>query len=152
MQGDQIQAYHSTQELFRSASEFHDLWMTGSEGEEIQFEIPILPDMYGITPLDICLGINKHRAADKKIFWRASDSIVEQSENVAMAEVIFSNIKNYGIMHSSALINEAIIKARASKILFNHIWTSSLEFTLWLRFPLISGWAGFEWFKLQSEL
>ena len=28
-----------------------------------------------------------------------------------MAEVIFENIKNYGIMHSSMLINEALIEA-----------------------------------------
>ena len=28
-----------------------------------------------------------------------------------MAEVIFDNIKNYGIMQSSSLINEAIIEA-----------------------------------------
>ena len=85
--------------------------MLGTEGIEHSFEIPILPDMYGITPLDICLGINKHRAADQNIFWRTEDSVnlVKSTENLAMAEVIFSNIKNYGIMHSSALINEAII-------------------------------------------
>ena len=69
--------------------------------------------MYGITPLDICLGINTHRASDEKQFFRtaASVEVVKTSENTAMAEVIFSNLKHYGNMHSSSLINEAIIGA-----------------------------------------
>lgn len=69
--------------------------------------------MYGITPLDICLGINVHRASDEKQFFRtaASVEVVQTSENTAMAEVIFSYLKSYGMMQSSSLINEAIIQA-----------------------------------------
>ena len=69
--------------------------------------------MYGTTPLDICLGVTKFRKADLKIF-RVDESAadeVQASENAAMAEVIFDHLKNYGIMHSSTLINEAIIEA-----------------------------------------
>ena len=33
--------------------------------EGTQFEIPILPDMYGVTPLDMCLGINRHTFAEE---------------------------------------------------------------------------------------
>ena len=69
--------------------------------------------MYGTTPLDICLGISKLRKADLDVY-RKDESATEEvfaSENAAMAEVIFDNIKNYGIMQSSMLINEAIIEA-----------------------------------------
>ena len=38
-------------------------------------------------------------------------SEIEATENEAMAEVIFKNLKDYGFMHSSHLINEAIIQA-----------------------------------------
>ena len=34
---------------------------------------------------------------------------IKATENEAMAEVIFKNLKEYGFMHSSQLINEAII-------------------------------------------
>ena len=72
-----------------------------------------MPDMYGITPLDICLGISTHREADKEIFRRdeSAESEIFASENAAMAEVIFDNLKNYGFMQSSTLINEALIEA-----------------------------------------
>ena len=39
----------------------------------LSFEIPILPDMYGTTPLDICLGINTHRVADSRVFYVDAD-------------------------------------------------------------------------------
>ena len=67
--------------------------------------------MFGTTPLDICLAINKHRKADELVF--STDSVnmkeIKATENEAMAEVIFKYIKEYGFMQSSQLINEAII-------------------------------------------
>lgn len=59
--------------------------------------------MYGTTPLDICLGINTHRKADSRVFYvdEEVEKEIRESENTAMAELIFSNIKNYGFMHSS---------------------------------------------------
>lgn len=93
----------------------HDLGLEGEHGISRQLEIPILPDMHGTTPLDICLAINTHRKADKIVFIQHTDSDImdeiKATENEAMAEVIFKNIKEYGFMHSSQLINESIIQA-----------------------------------------
>ena len=87
--------------------------INGAQGETTKFEIPILPDMYGTTPLDICLAINKQRDADRLVFSKNEDEMnaITASENEAMAEVIFNNIKDYGFMHSSQLINEGVIQA-----------------------------------------
>ena len=75
--------------------------------------MPILPDMYGSTPLDYALGKAKQRVADMLIFYSSEKNLdlVESTENVAMAEVIFSYLSEYGFMHSSSLVNEAIINA-----------------------------------------
>jgi len=35
----------------------------------------------------------------------------QETQNIAMAEVIIDSIKEYGIMHSSNIINESLIKA-----------------------------------------
>ena len=37
--------------------------------EGVSFEIPILPDMYGYNPLDICLGITQQEKEFKNIFF-----------------------------------------------------------------------------------
>ena len=91
------------------------MWITGDEDQVdgVSLEIPILPDMYGATPLDLCLGKTKKRKADELIFSDSSKNVelVESNENSAMAEVIFSYLCEYGFMHSSSLINEAIIHA-----------------------------------------
>ena len=67
--------------------------------------------MYGADPIEICFGHNKKREAGELIFYESevNRQIVEQTENFAMAEVIFSHIKDYGLMSSSMFINEAII-------------------------------------------
>lgn len=69
--------------------------------------------MYGTTPLDICLAINTQRKADRVVFFidKENESVIRATENEAMAEVIFKYIQEYGFMHSSQLINEAIIRA-----------------------------------------
>ena len=76
-------------------------------------EIPILPDMYGQTPLDMCLGINKHRRNEDKIYEKRELKTEETSSarNEALAEVIFHYIKDYSYMHSSQIIHESLIQA-----------------------------------------
>ena len=54
-QNDQIEAYNDCRALFKVASEEQDLDIAGVRA--CKFEIPILPDMYGFTVLDYCLGI-----------------------------------------------------------------------------------------------
>ena len=45
-----------TTDLFEIAKEpFGELW----DDENITFEVPILPDRYGLTPIDLCLGIRR---------------------------------------------------------------------------------------------
>ena len=69
--------------------------------------------MYGADPIEICFGQNRKREAGLFVFHEDEFNrrITEQTENMAMAEVIFSYIKDYGLMSSSMFINEAIIKA-----------------------------------------
>ena len=73
------------------------------------FEVPILPDIYGLTPLDICLGIKK--GADPHKFIEKLPETEEETENLAMIEEIFRGIKDYGFLHSSHFIMDAIIIA-----------------------------------------
>ena len=44
--------------LFQLAEKHQDLEITGAD-EGCHFEVPILPDVFGKTPLDICLGLEK---------------------------------------------------------------------------------------------
>ena len=75
--------------------------------DECSFEIPILPDIYGKTVLDYCLGIDSEPISDifkeKK---RTAEKLqkLSNSENKPMAELILREIKNYGFMHSSFFI------------------------------------------------
>ena len=61
----------------------------------------------------MCLGINIHRCNedivyDKKVQKRKD---LPDVTNEAMAEIIFSNILEYGYMHSSQIIHEAVLDA-----------------------------------------
>lgn len=59
------------------------------------------------------MAIFKHRIEDEKVF-KFDQNVktnVIATENIAMAEVIIDSIKDYGIMHSSNIINESLIKA-----------------------------------------
>ena len=69
--------------------------------------------MFGQTPLDMCLGINVHRVNEIFVFKykEVKDKDLTKVTNEAMAEIIFSNIKNYSYMHSSQIIHESIIQA-----------------------------------------
>ena len=92
-------------DLFKIASEKKVLDLTGDQHleEGTVFEIPILPDIYGQTPLDMCLGINQHRENEKLIYLFKDQDLVQlkSATNETMAEIIFNNIKEYSYMHSS---------------------------------------------------
>lgn len=69
--------------------------------------------MHGFTPLDIAMGVSKVRTNAQKIFKHSKGAVAQMkhSENLAMANVIFSKISEYSFMHSSHQITEAIIEA-----------------------------------------
>ena len=117
MSNDQIRAIDAMKDLFKVANLKKQLWITGAD-DGCSFEVPILPDIYGNTPLDICLGIvNRSRKGDKsksgKIFKTDKDNQddITATENLAMVEVIFCSIKDYGFLHSSHFITDAVIEA-----------------------------------------
>ena len=62
---DHVKNSEAVEEFFKVASEgieFAIVGMTDSMAEDkIKLEIPILPDMYGTTPLDISLAISIQR-------------------------------------------------------------------------------------------
>ena len=76
------------------------------------FEVPILPDRYGNTALDYVLGI-RETIQYNKIFVSINESAEDllKSENFAMAEAIFRGITDYGFMHSSFYVKDAVIEA-----------------------------------------
>lgn len=92
--------------------------MLGIEGKEVSFEIPILQDKFGNTPLDICLDIKQLSKHEYDMFEHKDNNDVNigKSLNTAIAELIFGHIKGYGIMHSSFCLNHAIIKAIEIKL------------------------------------
>ena len=67
--------------------------------------------MYGYTALDFCMGIKKNLSRENSVFYAQSDEDNSGSLNYAMAEVIFMGIKEYGFMHSSYQVTEALILA-----------------------------------------
>ena len=60
---DQVEASNACRMLFEVASDEHDLDITGTKS--CSFEIPILPDIYGFTVLDYCLGTDRDQHEKK---------------------------------------------------------------------------------------
>ena len=83
--------------------------ITGVSEDGCTFEVPILPNIYGRTPLDICLKIAKK--ADPNKFIEQLPEKENDNENLAMAEEIFRGIKDYGFLHSSHFLTDSIIDA-----------------------------------------
>ena len=74
----------------------------------------MIQDIYGITPLDSCLGKIVWRSDYKGIFYSpTTEELALQTEvkNKTMASVIFSYIQDYSFMHMSsvAAISNAVI-------------------------------------------
>lgn len=74
--------------------------------------MPILPDIYGLTPLHNCYGIEEiiERKGFNGIFKPVKTS-EEKTKNFAMGDLIFKSIADYGLMHSSFYLCEPILKA-----------------------------------------
>lgn len=70
---DHVKSRDATELIFQTAQKKHDLKIIGVNPLEFPdgtpFEIPVLPDMYGSTPLDICLAISEHRNAEAIVFY-----------------------------------------------------------------------------------
>ena len=80
----------------------------------MSLEIPILPDMYGVDPIEFCLSLNLRRVTAEKHIFKTSAAnklVVEASDNLAMASLIFSFIKDYSLMSCSFFINDSILEA-----------------------------------------
>ena len=54
------------QALFDTNKRHHQLWITGAD-YGCKFEIPILRDFYGLTPLDMCFENGKELQQEEKI-------------------------------------------------------------------------------------
>ena len=79
---DHVKNSEAVEEFFKVASEGIEFVIAGvsksmAEDKKIKLEIPILPDMYGTTPLDISLAISIQRKTDKHVFYSADDSLKE---------------------------------------------------------------------------
>ena len=108
-QNDLIKSVTTSKGLFDIARKHTDLLITGAEGG-CTFEIPLMPDIYGLTALDYCLGLYSNYDNLFVTDDRDKESLIE-IENIAMAEVLFEGIKSYNFMHCSHFISEAVIKA-----------------------------------------
>ena len=110
-QKDQIKAFYTTKNLFEVASNYKKNDLLGAD-DSSPYEIPILPNIYGSTCIDLCLGLSSGHAVvyAKKTKTRSKDSL-KKIINLAMADAIFDGIKDYGFMHSSSFIIEAVTKA-----------------------------------------
>ena len=79
---DHVKNSEAAQEFFNVASAGIDFEISGVtsamlDEKQIKLEIPILPDMYGTTPLDISLAISIQRKTDENVFYSADDSLKE---------------------------------------------------------------------------
>ena len=86
-----------------------NLWITGTT--ECEFEIPILPDIYGTNPIDRCLGVSKIRRRNQKVYKYEIMEDFYSCRNHVLAGHIFEGISHYGFMHASYIISEALIVA-----------------------------------------
>ena len=115
------------EELFEMTQMEVELFLKNVEGA-VKFEIPLLRNVNGRTALDICLKI-KHKEG-KEIFPEANklfrtpriflDELKSQQNakvlksarsNIMLAGMIMENISDFGMMHSSPLVTEALIVA-----------------------------------------
>ena len=108
-QKDQIKAFYTTKDLFEVASSYKKNDLLGAD-DSSPYEIPILPNIYGDTCIDLCLGLSSKHAGVYEKNTRSKDSL-KKIINLAMADAIFDGIKDYGFMHSSSFIIEAVTKA-----------------------------------------
>ena len=101
-------------DIFYQAGQHRKDWISAASNS-CSFEVPILPDESGNTALDLCVGT--YKKFSKRGFIKRNQQIYKnkdvnhESENIAMAQEIFMAIKDYGLMHSSFFLNDAVIKS-----------------------------------------
>ena len=66
----QSHSFYDAQQLFEVTSEKKRHEITGASDDDISLEIPLLPDIYGQTALDICLNLD-NGGGDPKRFSKA---------------------------------------------------------------------------------
>lgn len=85
--------------------------------ESSNLEVPILPNMFGFTCLDYCLPGDVPDHHVNEIFETSGDAadlqkdILIKSINVALGELLFESITDYGFMHSSPFIVSSLLDA-----------------------------------------
>ena len=96
-------------DLFEVARNYKKNDLLGAD-DSSSFEIPILPNIYGATWINLCLGLASEIGG---VYEKDNRSKVDLKNiiNLAMADAIFDGIKDYGFMHSSFFITEAVTKA-----------------------------------------
>ena len=79
-----------------------------------KYEVPILMDVYGLTPLDYCLGITAH-LKDVKGIYKPTNPEMEKSianfKTPQLAEIIFDGIKDYRLNSVGPAIIPSIVEA-----------------------------------------
>ena len=114
-------------ELFEMTQMEVDLFLKNVEGA-VKFEIPLLRNVTGRTALDICLKIKQKEGnelfpeANKlcktpKVFLDELKSqenakvLKSARSNIMLAGMIMENVADFGMMHSSPLVTDALIVA-----------------------------------------
>ena len=87
---DQVEAFESTKYVFAEINNPNNFRITGVD--ECSFEFPILPDVYGKTALDYCLGIIDIPESSSIFLHKKKINMdkLHDSENKPMAEFIFT--------------------------------------------------------------
>lgn len=98
--------------------------MIAGEGEEgSTFEVPVLRDMYGFSPVALSLGMDELPFADYSIFRDyelkvklspedpGHEKPLTKAVNLEMAILIFQRLSKYGFMHSSYEVNHSVLHA-----------------------------------------
>jgi len=90
-----------------------------------QLEVPLTPDIYGDTVLDMILNVKHNRPKSLRKFYHPvpkldkkliAGTIAETTIASHYAIVVFQHLKNYEFCHSGYLLSGAIIKAVDNRI------------------------------------
>ena len=112
--------------LFEISNEQADAFLVNVD-TPVKLEIPFLNDLEQKTALDICLGVevlksdklcpetHKLFCSPREFFRESMKSKDEKqsTKNIMLADAILENIMNFGMMHSSHQIIDALIMGTA---------------------------------------
>ena len=130
---DFLQAIMSTLHMFEICKDHPDFDLLGTLHDGClskALELPILPNIYGLTCLDYCLPDFSDHHIDYKIFEENVEALktLKISENIRLGELIFERISDYGFMHSSPFVTSSLLAAIGiSEDFANHYLEKSLK-------------------------